>query len=132
MRWTSTYAGWILVPWLAWTTTRARSSRGSSLRCRRWRRRGVAVQHERYRAHRAVRVLLEQLAEAKPLVLMLDDFHWADSASAELLGARLRRPPAAAVLLAVARRPSRMPGHLASALERAHRRRRWSASSSVP
>src|SRR5438477_3918614 len=41
----------------------------------------VALQHERYRSHRAVRALLEQLAETKPLVLLLDDLHWADSAS---------------------------------------------------
>src|SRR5947207_7744185 len=56
--------------------------------------RAVAVQHERYRSHRAIRQLLEQLATRKPFVLVLDDFHWADSASAELLGALLRRPPA--------------------------------------
>ena len=61
--------------------------------------RAVALQHERYRSHRAVRALLEQLAQTRPLVLVLDDFHWADSASVELLGALLRRPPAAAVLI---------------------------------
>ena len=53
----------------------------------------VALQHERYRSHRAVRALLEQLASAQPLVLALDDLHWADSASVELFGALLRRPP---------------------------------------
>jgi len=63
-----------------------------------------ALQHERYRSHRAVRSLLERLAETSPLVLVLDDLHWADSASVELLGALLRRPPAAPVLLALARR----------------------------
>ena len=62
--------------------------------------RAVALQHERYRSHRAVRALLEHLAQTRPLVLVLDDFHWADSASVELLGALLRRPPAAAVLMA--------------------------------
>src|SRR5205814_3665032 len=41
---------------------------------------GVALQHERYRSHRAVRALLEHLADTRPLVLVLDDFHWADSA----------------------------------------------------
>ena len=54
---------------------------------------GVALQHERYRSHRAVRALLEELAKTRPLVLVLDDVHWADSASVELLGALLRRPP---------------------------------------
>jgi ATP/maltotriose-dependent transcriptional regulator MalT len=83
--------------------------------------REVAPQHERYRSHRAVRDLLAQLAAARPLVLILDDFHWADPASVELLGALLRRPPAAAVLIALAVRPRQMPERLAAALERAHR-----------
>jgi hypothetical protein len=65
----------------------------------------VAPQHERYRSHRAVRLLLEVLAHPMPLVLVLDDFHWADSGSVELLGALLRRAPAAAVLVVVALRP---------------------------
>ncbi len=81
----------------------------------------VALQHERYRSHRAVRDLLAWLAAARPLVLMLDDLHWADPASVELLGALLRRPPAAAVLLALAVRPRQMPVRLAAALERAQR-----------
>ena len=83
--------------------------------------RAVALQHERYRSHRAVRVLLERLAQTEPLVLMLDDFQWADSASVELLGALLRRPPAASVLIAIALRPCQTPERLAAALERAHR-----------
>ncbi|HEU6446100.1 MAG TPA: LuxR C-terminal-related transcriptional regulator, partial [Gaiellaceae bacterium] len=83
--------------------------------------RAVALQHERYRSHRAVRALLECLAQTRPLVLVLDDFHWADPGSVELLGALLRRPPAAAVLTAVALRPRQTPERLAAALERAHR-----------
>jgi ATP/maltotriose-dependent transcriptional regulator MalT len=82
-----------------------------------------ALQHERYRSHRAVRALLEQLAETSPLVLMLDDLHWADSASVELLGGLLRRAPAAAVLMALARRPLHQPDRLLGALERASRAR---------
>jgi ATP/maltotriose-dependent transcriptional regulator MalT len=83
--------------------------------------RTVALQHERYRSHRAVRVLLECLAQSRPLVLVLDDFHWADPGSVELLGALLRRPPAAAVLTAVALRPRQSPKRLAAALEWARR-----------
>ena len=80
----------------------------------------VAVpQHERYRSHRAVRALLEHLAETRPLVLVLDDLHWADPASVELIGALLRRPPAAPVLMALALRPLRMSERLPAALERA-------------
>jgi ATP/maltotriose-dependent transcriptional regulator MalT len=83
--------------------------------------RHLAPQHERYRSHRAVRSLLEQLASTKPLVLGLDDLHWADSASIELLGALLRRPPAAPVLFALAVRPRQVPERLSTALERAWR-----------
>jgi predicted ATPase len=36
----------------------------------------VASQHERYRSHRAVRAVLEALAEDQPVLLALDDVHW--------------------------------------------------------
>src|SRR4051794_9368943 len=58
-------------------------------------RRSTAIQHERYRSHRAVCVLLETLAQTHPVALLLDDVHWADPASVELLSALLHRPPAA-------------------------------------
>ena len=77
--------------------------------------------HERYRVHRAMIELLEQLAATKPLVLALDDLHWADAASVDLLVALLHRPPAAGVLIAVAARPRQLPPRLAGALDRAHR-----------
>jgi predicted ATPase len=63
-----------------------------------------------------VRALLEHLAQTRPLVLVLDDFHWADPASVELLGALVRRPPAAAVLTAAALRPHQTPERLAPAI----------------
>ena len=81
----------------------------------------VAPQNERYRSHRAIRVLLEHLAETRPLVLMLDDLQWADPASVELLGALLRRPPAGAAAVVLALRQLRIPGPFLAALERAHR-----------
>jgi ATP/maltotriose-dependent transcriptional regulator MalT len=77
--------------------------------------------HERYRVHRAMRELLEQLAATKPLILVLDDFHWSDPASVDLLVALLHRPPAAGVLFTIAARPSQLPPRLAAALDRAHR-----------
>ncbi|MET0939159.1 MAG: AAA family ATPase, partial [Gaiellaceae bacterium] len=83
--------------------------------------REIAQRHERYRSHRAVRTLLEHLAETRPLVLMLDDLQWADPASVELLGALLRRPPAGAVAMVLALRQLRTPGPLSAALERAYR-----------
>jgi ATP/maltotriose-dependent transcriptional regulator MalT len=81
----------------------------------------VVPQHERYRSHRAVRALLEQLAGTRPLVLVLDDLHWADPASVELINALLRRPPNAAVVMAFGRRPLAMSERLPAALEHARR-----------
>ncbi len=78
-----------------------------------------SLQDERYRAHRAIRELLERIAATKPLLVVLDDVHWADPASVELVGALLRRPPSAAVLMVVAARPRQLPERLATALERA-------------
>ena len=75
---------------------------------------------ERLRVHRGVRRLLEALAATKSLVLIMDDVHWADAASAELLGSLLRRPPAAGVLLGIAARPRQVPDALAGTLARAH------------
>ena len=80
-----------------------------------------ATIHERYRVHRAIRELLGQLSATKPLVLILDDLHWADAASIDLLVALLHRPPSAGVLLALAARPRQLAPRLATALEREHR-----------
>jgi DNA-binding CsgD family transcriptional regulator/tetratricopeptide (TPR) repeat protein len=79
------------------------------------------VLDERYLAHRAVRELLERLAALQPLVLVLDDLHWADQASIELLGGLLQRPPRAGILLALALRPRQAPPRLVTALEHAAR-----------
>lgn len=67
---------------------------------------------ERYRLHRAVRDLLQVLAGADGLVLVLDDLHWADEASVELLGYLLRHPPSGPLLLAVACRPRQASAQL--------------------
>jgi DNA-binding NarL/FixJ family response regulator/tetratricopeptide (TPR) repeat protein len=75
-----------------------------------------SVADERYRAHRAVRRLLELLAADRPLVIVLDDLHWSDGASIELLGALLRRGPDAPVLLALAFRRGQAPARLSAAL----------------
>jgi DNA-binding NarL/FixJ family response regulator len=82
---------------------------------------GTPAQDERYQAHRAVRLLLDRLAATKPLILLLDDLHWADSASIELLAALLRRPPTAPVLIAVGARTRQSPEFLLGAVERAAR-----------
>src|SRR4051794_40845080 len=80
-----------------------------------------ALSPERYRTHRAVRALLERLASGRPLVLVLDDLHWADEASIELVVHLLRHPPDAAVLLALAYRPATVPSALAAAADQAER-----------
>jgi len=82
---------------------------------------GAALAAERYRAHRAVIELLEWLAVRQPLVLMLDDLHWIDPASTELIAALLRRPPSGRVLLALAHRTMRLDGRIASAIALAER-----------
>jgi ATP/maltotriose-dependent transcriptional regulator MalT len=77
---------------------------------------GSGLADERYRAHRAVRSLLERLSDPNSLVLVLDDLHWADTASLELLAAILKRGPGAPVLLACAFRTGQVPPRLAAAL----------------
>ncbi len=62
---------------------------------------------ERFRVYQAVRELGERLAARSPLVLILDDLQWADGASLELISYFLRRPPQAAVMLALAFRTGR-------------------------
>ena len=81
----------------------------------------LMVQDERYRTHRAIRELLGRLAAREPIVLVLDDVHWADPSSVELLAGLLRVAPDARVLLALGLRPHQAPRPLAAALERAAR-----------
>jgi DNA-binding CsgD family transcriptional regulator len=69
---------------------------------------------QRYRVHYAVRALLERLAKSQPVLLALDDVHWADAASVEVLAHILRRFRGP-LLVAVAFR--RSPTRLIDALE---------------
>jgi ATP/maltotriose-dependent transcriptional regulator MalT len=71
---------------------------------------------ERHRAHRAVRALLDLIAAAKPLVVVLDDLHWSDPASIDVLAALLRRRAAGRVLLALGYRSGKAPVRLTAAL----------------
>src|SRR5262249_37188902 len=83
----------------------------------------VAGQEERFRTHHAVRSLLERLAAKHGLVVALDDLHWADEASLELISLLLRRPPGGRVLIALAYRPREIADRLDSALAAAERER---------
>lgn len=74
---------------------------------------------DRYRAQYAMRALLERLARPRPLVLILDDVHWADGASIDVIAhisRRFRGPLLAAFAF---RHP---PARLAAALHMAARR----------
>jgi predicted ATPase len=81
----------------------------------------AGLQVERYRIYRAMRAVLETLGGSRPVVLALDDMHWADPASVELLCYLLAHFPKAALLLAVAFRPAQTPPQLAAALQAAAR-----------
>ncbi|WP_433337252.1 helix-turn-helix transcriptional regulator [Spirillospora sp. CA-294931] len=77
----------------------------------------------RYQLYRAVRRLLEELAAPSGLVLILDDLHWADDATIELLDHLARHPPRGRVLIAVAYRPAqaspRLDGLVQTSLQHA-------------
>jgi DNA-binding CsgD family transcriptional regulator len=70
----------------------------------------------RLRVYRAMRRLLEDLAVPDGLVLILDDVHWADSASIDLLDHLVRHPPRGRVLVAIAYRPAQASARLAALL----------------
>ena len=69
---------------------------------------------ERYRLHYAIRNVLERLTRRQPMVLALDDVHWADAGSVEVLSHLLRRFRGP-LLMAVAYRQS--PPRLLAQLE---------------
>ncbi|MBE1537320.1 helix-turn-helix transcriptional regulator [Actinomadura algeriensis] len=73
----------------------------------------------RYQLHRTVRHLLERLAAPAGLVLILDDLHWADDATIELLDHLVRHPPRARVLVAAAYRPAQASPRLAALVDAA-------------
>jgi len=78
----------------------------------------------RYRTYRGMRRLLEDLARPHGLVLILDDVHWADSASIELLDHLVRHPPLGRILVAIAYRPAQASARLAALLASATARGR--------
>ena len=92
---------------------------------------GARAKGERFRLQRAVRSLLERLARDRPMVLIVDDLHWADAASAELLAYLVRRPPRGPLLLALAHRPP-LPEPLLAAIVDAGREDRHEALEPQP
>jgi DNA-binding CsgD family transcriptional regulator len=73
---------------------------------------------DRHRFRYAIRALLEQLAARRPVLLALDDVHWADPASFDLIAHLLRRFRGP-LLMALAMRHT--PTRLAGAFEEAMR-----------
>ncbi|WP_225320570.1 BTAD domain-containing putative transcriptional regulator [Streptomyces luteolifulvus] len=78
-----------------------------------------AARAERYWLHGAVRSLLDAVSGDRGLVLALDDLHWADDGTVELIDHLLRHPPRAALLLALAHRPRQLSPRLSTGLARA-------------
>jgi DNA-binding CsgD family transcriptional regulator len=70
----------------------------------------------RYAVYRGIRRLLEDLARPHGLALLLDDVHWGDPGSIELLEYLVRYPPRGRVLVAIAYRPAQAPARLAALL----------------
>ena len=81
----------------------------------------VPGESKRYLLYPRLREFLERCAGPAGLLLVLDDMHWADAASAELLAYLLHRPPDGPVLIAVAYRPRQLWPRLAMALRDAAR-----------
>ena len=63
---------------------------------------------ERYRAFEAVRTLLEETAAERPVLLVLDDLHWADPDSLQLLRHLARMAHDAPVLIAISMRQAEL------------------------
>ena len=60
---------------------------------------------ERFRYHRALRALLDDVAGGRPFLLAVDDLQWADEGSFEWLLHLVRRPPRSPAALVLAARP---------------------------
>jgi len=77
---------------------------------------------DRSRVNRATSVLVGLLARSAPVLLALDDVHWADAASIALLAHLIHRPPDAGLALALSFRSGQVPPALVAALSGIERR----------
>jgi len=71
---------------------------------------------ERHRAFEAVRILLEETAAERPVLLALDDLHWADPDSLHLLRHIARMAHGTRVLVAISMRQAELAAVAAAAL----------------
>lgn len=81
----------------------------------------AAQPDQRHRLLRALRLLLELISDERPLVLALDDLHWADAASIDLVCHLLHRGMRGPTLLVLASRPAQSEFRLMTVLEEAER-----------
>ncbi|MFD7732642.1 ATP-binding protein, partial [Kitasatospora phosalacinea] len=84
-----------------------------------WPDRPEPVGAERVRTHQRVRSLLDRWAERAPVLLVLEDAHWADPGSVELTEHLVRHRVRGPLLLVVTHRPRQSPLRLLDALGRA-------------
>lgn len=82
---------------------------------------GASQPDERHRLLRTLRALIAVLARGRPTVLALDDLHWADSASIDLVCHLLHRGVEGPVLLLLASRPAQSDSRLLAAVQEAER-----------
>jgi DNA-binding SARP family transcriptional activator len=80
----------------------------------------AAPEGRRYRLFEAVTGLLDELSAETPVLVLLDDLHWADQATAALLRYLLEARPEMRVLVLATQRPADVPatGPRAEALQR--------------
>ena len=76
---------------------------------------------DRHRLLHTLRALFGELAADGPLVVAVDDLHWADSASVDFVCHSLHRGLEGPVLLVLASRPAQSESRLLTALEEAER-----------
>ncbi|CAL9558265.1 hypothetical protein SUDANB37_04599 [Streptomyces sp. enrichment culture] len=74
-----------------------------------------------YQYFHSLRTRLEAAASSRGLLVVLDDVHWADEGSLELLEHFIRNPPRGTVVLALAHRPRQSSLHLHAVLNEAVR-----------
>lgn len=71
---------------------------------------------EFHHAFHAIRCLLNSIGAAHRLMLVIDDAHWVDDASRDLITHLLRHPPSTEVMLVLAYRPRQIPWKLLALL----------------
>ncbi|MFF7947646.1 helix-turn-helix transcriptional regulator [Streptomyces griseorubiginosus] len=74
---------------------------------------------ERYRLHHAVGQLLGDVGKTHGVLLCLDDLHWADECTLELLQFLLRQPPTTPLVLACGYRHRQAPSKLLASFQHA-------------